>query len=442
MTRFSRRTFLKLTASGVAAAAASSALLPASRALAAEHSFEPKLPIEKDATLRLLRWNGYIKSDNLYWNKNTERFTQATGVPVEIQYLNWDEVPAKAALAAQIGSGPDMIMGWYDDPFIYPDKLVDVTDVAEELGDNNGGWYDAARDYGYSKKQGHWIAVPVGAPGNAIVHRKSWVQAAGFETVPEDLDNFLKLCQKLKKNGHPPGFALGHDVADANTWTHWLLWAFGGKQVDAENKVAINSKETSDALDYARGLHETMIPGVSAWSGSSNNRAFLGGKISLTQNGNSIWFVAQEQFPKLKDDVGNAANPVGPVGHPTTFNAVTQLFIYKYSAYPNAAKEYIRFMLMKENGAKWINAMKGYVTPGLKGYRDLSVWTENPNFTPFRDVLVGTHSDGYAGTLGSASATALHDLVIVDMFADACVNGLTPKAAAAKAEKKLRRIYS
>src|SRR5213082_2065073 len=111
---------------------------------------------EKDPALRLLRWSGFVKSDEELWNANTKKFTDATGVPVSVEYITWEDVRPKAALAANLGTGPDIIMGWYDDPHIYPQKLVDVTDLAEGLGKQLGGWYDVARTYGYSNKMKHW----------------------------------------------------------------------------------------------------------------------------------------------------------------------------------------------------------------------------------------------------------------------------------------------
>ena len=46
--------------------------------------------------------------------------------------------------------------------------------------------------------------MPIGASGGRCVYRKSWVNEAGYDEIPADLDGFLDLCQKLKTNGHPP----------------------------------------------------------------------------------------------------------------------------------------------------------------------------------------------------------------------------------------------
>ena len=44
--------------------------------------------------------------------------------------------------------GPDLIVGTLDDPFKFPEKLIDVTDLADYLGKQYGGWYPVAERYG------------------------------------------------------------------------------------------------------------------------------------------------------------------------------------------------------------------------------------------------------------------------------------------------------
>jgi len=55
---------------------------------------------------------------------------------------------------------------------------------------------------------------------------------------------------------------------------------------------------------------------------------------------------------------------------------------------------------------------------------------------PFKGVVARLQPHSYAGNLGYASAACLSDWIIVDMFASACVGQKTPKAAAARAEKR------
>jgi multiple sugar transport system substrate-binding protein len=80
------------------------------------------------------------------------------------------------------------------------------------------------------------------------------IEAAGYKQIPGDLPGFLKLLQALKAKGTPCGFALGDAVGDANAWCQWIVWAHGGRMVDEQNKVVINSKETVAGLEYAKAM--------------------------------------------------------------------------------------------------------------------------------------------------------------------------------------------
>ena len=129
--------------------------------------------------------------------------------------------------------------------------------------------------------------------GSALVYRKSMLRAAGFEQFPRDLPGFLKLCQALKAKGSPSGFALGHATGDANAWTGWLLWAFGGRLTNEKSELALNSNETIAALEYAKELYQTFVPGTLSWLDPNNNKAFLAGEINLTMNSISIYHTAK-----------------------------------------------------------------------------------------------------------------------------------------------------
>ena len=70
--------------------------------------------------------------------------------------------------------------------------------------------------------------------------------------------------------------------------------------VDESGKVAINSPETIKALQYARELYQTFIPGTESWLDINNNRVFLAGDISVTANGVSLYYSAKND-PKMAD---------------------------------------------------------------------------------------------------------------------------------------------
>jgi multiple sugar transport system substrate-binding protein len=277
------------------------------------------------------------------------------------------------------------------------------------------------------------------------VHRISQVQAAGFKEFPKDTAGFLELCKALKAKNTPAGFALGNATGDGNGWCHWLVWAHGGKLVDEKNNVVINSPETIKALEYARELYPTFIPGTLSWLDPNNNKAFLDGQISVTNNGISVYYAAKtSNDPKIKEmapDIGHANFPIGPVGRPTELHLFTQAMVFKYTKAPNAAKAFVAFMMEKEQYEPWQQAAIGYVTQPLRAYESNPIWTSDAKHTPYRDCVKNMTHNGFAGRLGYASAAAMADFIVVNMVAEAASGSKTPKEAAERAQQRAQRYY-
>ena len=278
----------------------------------------PKFDLEAGASLRVLRPSKFVQGDETLFLENSKKFADQYGIPVTVTSESWEDLRPKTATAAAIGSGPDIVYAWSDDPHKFSSQCVDLTDLADYLGQKYGGWWPIVEKYGKDQKTGRWIAMPIGGSGNRFVHRKSWVNEAGYETVPEDLDGFLAMARKLKANGHPIGLALGNATGDANSWCHWLMWTHGGSLTDENDQITINSKETIEALKYGKALAETFIPGATSWLDPSNNKAFLAGEISGTGNGISIYYSAKtSKEPALQAmaaDIYHARMPIGPAG--------------------------------------------------------------------------------------------------------------------------------
>jgi multiple sugar transport system substrate-binding protein len=436
MGNITRRDALKL---GVGASLTGAMLGRSSGEASAQAALD--LKPELGAKLRVLRWTPFVKGDEEAWLANTKKFSDATGVEVRVDKESWEDIRPKAAVAANIGAGPDIMLVWFDDAFQYPDKLLDVTALANEIGGKGGGWYPGLE--AYAKRDGKFIALPLASVGNAILYRESWMKEAGFSTFPKKHDEFLELCRALKAKGHPAGFAHGHAVGDGNNYAHWLLWSHGGKMVDEKSKVTINSPETIAAIKYAQELYKTFIPGTEGWLDINNNRAYLAGEISLTANGVSLYYSAKND-PKLADiakDTKAAQLPVGPIGRPVELCQTTSCVVFKHTKYPKAALAYLQFMYDKPQMDAWILGSSAYCCQALKNYEGNPVWTSDPNHAAYAKASSTLRPNGYAGPLGSASSGAMGDYVLVDMFAEAVTGQRTPEDAARRAEIRAHRFY-
>ena len=436
MVEITRRGLIK---SGTALAAAGTlGLFDWAKAWAEGSPWKP----EPGATLSMLRWKYFVQAEDDAFVALLDAFTKATGVKVTVSRESYEDVQPKASVAANTGAGPDLFWGLYTLPHLFPEKCMDVTDVADYLGKKYGGWVDSAVKYGKGAGT-KWIDIPLCFNGNLPNYRISSMQKAGFSKFPTTTEEFLEYAKATKKNNTPGGFPFGHASGDGNAWAHWCLWSHGGNIVDKDDKVVINSPETAKALEYAKQLYDNMIPGVASWNDASNNKAFLSGDIHWTANGISIYAAAQKDPAKkeIADDMDHAVWPIGPVGHATEFHLMFPLLAMRYTKYPQACKALMAFMLEAENFNPWLIAAAGYLSHCLNGYDANPVWTSDPKRAPFREAAKRSQTAAGLGTVGEKAASAIADFVLLDMFATYATGREDAKGSMKLAERQLQRIY-
>ena len=196
--RISRRDLLKTLGAVTFVAAAPAGALWTGLAEAADPKYQVKP--EKGAKLRVLRWKRFVPATRRCGLPNTKKFTEKTGIEVRVDSEGWEDVRPKAAVAANVGSGPDIIIGWFDDPHQYPDKLHDLTPLANYLGAKYGGWYDVLPTLRYPRRE-----VDCPAPGH---HRQSaglsgkLRQSRRLRRRAEGSQRFPETVQGVEGEGH------------------------------------------------------------------------------------------------------------------------------------------------------------------------------------------------------------------------------------------------
>jgi multiple sugar transport system substrate-binding protein len=131
MTIFTRRALVQAgTAVAASGVLTGPALLNWAKAWAQTAPWKP----ERGAQLSLLRWKYFVQSEDDAFVQIMDAFTKATGVKVTISRESYEDVQPKASVAANTGAGQDMFWGLYSLPHLFPQKCLDVTDVADYLG--------------------------------------------------------------------------------------------------------------------------------------------------------------------------------------------------------------------------------------------------------------------------------------------------------------------
>jgi len=137
---------------------------------------------EAGAQLRVLRWKRFVQGDEDQWAANTRKFTATDRRACTRGCREFRRHPPKGGVAANIGSGPDIVLGWYDDPHQYADKLLDLSELATYLDAKYGGWYEVCKRY--CMHEGRWIRDRLRISRRLSGLSQSMLKAAGYEKPP------------------------------------------------------------------------------------------------------------------------------------------------------------------------------------------------------------------------------------------------------------------
>jgi multiple sugar transport system substrate-binding protein len=442
MTRIDRRRFVQLSGAGVAAAGSGglAAIIASGRAPA----------YAQTAAVHWLRWADFVPaSDQLLKGDITKECQKDLGIKLTVETINANDIQARVTSSVQSGSGPDIFYLLQNWPQLYGQSAVDVSDVADQIGKAQGGFYDICKVVG--TMGGKWIGVPFCVGGGLVAYRKSWLAEAGATNgFPKTWDEYRAVGKKLKAAGHPYGQTAGHTFGDAPGWWYPYLWSWGGKEVEADGKtVVLNSKETLESVKFAVPLwKETMDEGGLSWDDTNNNRAFLSGTISATNNGASIYIEAKKKPDSYKTEKGeqmfkdilHADIPGGAGG---TFNLPGPFtnMLMKYSKNQDAAKKFMIWIASKQIFDKWFTSQQGYTAGATKMWEDHPVWNLDPVLAPFKKIPVTGRLLGYAGPPNQKAAEVQTKYIVVDMYAKA-IQGMAPEDAVKWAHDELVKIYA
>ena len=433
-----RRTFIKTTGVAAGVMGGIEGILAARRAPA----------FAQGTKIHWVRWVDFIPESDVELKRQMPEASKALGAECVLETINANDLQARITAAIQSSAGADIFNFQYNWAHLYQNGVSDVSDVANELGKSEGGFYEV---YPPScQVNGKWLALPHSIVGNAVAYRKSWLKEAGANEFPKTWEDARKVFTALKKKGKPYGQTLGHTFGDAPTFTYTMLWAFGGAETDKTGKkVVLSNAGAVESVKFMQAFWKDCCDeGGLAWDDTNNNRAFHAGEISATLNGASIYIVAKRQKEKIKDDkgepmytdIGHAPLPAGPSGAYLLFLNQSNALM-KYSKNQKLAKDFLRWVHKKENYGKWFTTQEGYSVGGTKIWENDPMWAKlDEPLKMFRTAARNTRLFGYAGPSTAHATEAFTKYVITDMYAKG-VQGMKAEDAVKWAEGELKKIY-
>jgi len=278
---------------------------------------------------------------------------------VEYAVVAGEQANAKLAAAIEAGNPPDVMRLYESNVQFYASggHLLDVNDLVDKMRREPKGIFESALSSVMYK--GRAMGVPLAVNPWPVHARLDLLEQAKVE-YPKTWDEFIETSKKIQS---PPrlfafGMCLGL-VEDTTDNVMNLLWCYGGKMVEADNKtVVMNSPENAAGVKVIEAMfktHKIIPPGAISWDNSGNNKAYQSKQAAFVMNPTSIYAYLDGNDKDLQKVTGLMPVPAGPKG------AVNQIDTWAYGAfkktpYPELAKGLLEYFMQPANYDKIISA--------------------------------------------------------------------------------------
>jgi multiple sugar transport system substrate-binding protein len=201
----------------------------------------------KPTTIVFARESSYVKNFDEHFQKVLiPAYQKATGIKIDyqIQAAGGSAVPQIVSMVEN-KSGADL--AWVQQEWLYRDALVDVSDIAEAVGKEQGGWYD---EIALSVDNGKWKSVPQANIGQLMVYRRTGSTRPGSSNflIPGTSSGSRHQAQG---KGHPFGMSMGHGFADNYPGSPGLV-PRRHRHGQGRQEGRADSSETVKAVEYVK----------------------------------------------------------------------------------------------------------------------------------------------------------------------------------------------
>ena len=268
-------------------------------------------PARAAKTLKILQWNHFVPGYDKWFNTiYVKEWGEKNNTEVIVDNVNLNLISSRAAAEVAVQKGHDLVM-FLAPPSIYEGQVVDLADVYAECEKRHGKPVDLAVKSTYNPRTKKYFAFSDSYVPDPINYRMDLWGEIGMK--PDSWDEIRTGGKKIKqKTGIPVGIGLSAEL-DTAMAMRAIMYSFGAHEQDVEGNLAINSKQTLEAIKFVKALfEEAETPEVLAWDPSSNNRQMLAGRSSLVLNAISVTRAGENDKLPIHEKIGLARVRQGP----------------------------------------------------------------------------------------------------------------------------------
>jgi multiple sugar transport system substrate-binding protein len=391
-------------------------------------------------------WGGLIFSEtaNNLFVERIEQWGEEKGIDVEVVMINQNETVQAVSAAIEAGTMPDALDLGRDFMLLLSqqDELVALNDLYESIGEEHGGWLDAAAslvtgdDFG-----GNIYGIPYATNGNVLFRRNDLLEPAGFPDAPETWEELgeMALAVNDPPNVYSMAFALSN-VGDANLTTT-MLQSWGGRIADDEGQdCTLDSDETRAFLEwitqkYAEGL---FPPGATTWDGAGDNTAYQSGQAVFIANTGSVRNYLVENDPELDAATLYSALPAGPVMRISPANTVVRS-VPVTSDKQELAADLIAYLADDDFTAEYYHS--AIYAPALESHIASPIFTESAVHAGLLDLALNGTPGAFPDVNNAAFAEYQTNFLTPRMIQRIVVDGLSIDDSVAETQAACQAIY-
>jgi multiple sugar transport system substrate-binding protein len=447
-----------------AAGATSAATKPAAGATSTTKGAASGLPKAADVTITdkliVLQEKDYNPHHNDFLNADVTEFAKQNNWALDLSYTeaftggtNFNQ---KIAAAVSSGTPPDMMFGAKDAFTLwYLKALQPVDDVVEWATQEHGEPIPGLKTA--DNFEGHWWAAPFFTRVGGWWSRKSWFDAIGYDVTAEHNFNEWREAAVEVTNREKEQYGWAATVnrsGDGESFVYQIVFEAGGRYTNEDgSKVVFESEQTIAGFNWLKETFteekwkQSQAPGILSWNDTSNNQAWVAGKLGFTSNAGTLFALAVKDAPDVGNDTFLVPQPIGPVGEKQQLTGAggASLYLFANAKNPEASKVLMQHLLSKEIQKKIWEITPGYPTPAYKWGWDEPEIVNSPNNVSktfekivyaenFSSWMPGPGPRLWINAIGSS-------VVLTETMAD-ILTGTPVEQAVATAQKKIEEHYA
>ncbi len=432
----SRREFIKATGAGALATGVGANIIIPGRAHAAKK------------TLKILQWVHFVPAYDEWFNKKyVKEWGEKNDTEVTVDNIGIAGINPRAASEVAAQKGHDLFLFNWPPP-AFEEQTVDMKDVYQEVERKVGKPIDLGVKSTYNPKTKKYYAFSPSFTPDPFNYRQDLFSQVGMPNGPGTWEEVRIAGAKIKKQfGNPVGIGLANEI-DTGMAMRTIMYAFGAHEQDPAGNLALNSKQTLEAIKFVKALfEESMTAEVFTWDASSNNRCMLAGKCSAALNAISITRVAEKENPDISRKIQLTKALRGPVRAIGLEHVMQCYVVWKFAENIGGAKKFLvdyatNFRQAFLAGEYYDFPCFSKTVPDLKKLIANDPKAHPPDkYKVFDDVLDWATNVGYPGYATAAVDEIYSTWVLNVMFAKAASGAASPEEALKEADAACKRIF-